>query len=205
MLKKIRIENNGDSEFLPGTLVDNLDFEDANERLEKEGMELAEGAQVLLGITKASLATNSFLSAASFQETTKVLTEAAIKGKIDPLIGLKENVIIGKLIPAGTGMKRYRSIRLDSDINEQEVLFGEEDFAEFDEGAGSPKDAAVSSTALFAMDDDDEDEELFEEEQADGDFLEGTDGEEDMALDDAAFDGIGDAGEAEEGKFAFME
>ena len=205
MLKKIRIENNGDSEFLPGTLVDNLDFEDANERLEKEGMELAEGAQVLLGITKASLATNSFLSAASFQETTKVLTEAAIKGKIDPLIGLKENVIIGKLIPAGTGMKRYRSIRLDSDINEQEVLFGEEDFAEFDEGAGSPKDAAVSSTALFAMDDDDEDEELFEEEQADGDFLEGTDREEDIALDDAAFDGIGDAGEAEEGKFAFME
>ena len=118
MLKKIRIENNGDSDFLPGTMVDFLDYEEENEKLAAEGKEPAEGKQVLLGITKASLATNSFLSAASFQETTKVLTEAAIKGKIDPLIGLKENVIIGKLIPAGTGMKRYRSIRLDSDIDE---------------------------------------------------------------------------------------
>ena len=118
MLKKIRIENNGDSDFLPGTMVDFLDYEEENERLAAEGKEPAEGKQVLLGITKASLATNSFLSAASFQETTKVLTEAAIKGKIDPLIGLKENVIIGKLIPAGTGMKRYRSIHLDSDIDE---------------------------------------------------------------------------------------
>ena len=106
MLKKIRIEDNGDTEFLPGTLVDVLDVEEVNEKLEAEGKEPAEGKQVMLGITKASLATNSFLSAASFQETTKVLTEAAIKGKIDPLIGLKENVIIGKLIPAGTGMKR---------------------------------------------------------------------------------------------------
>ena len=118
MLKKIRIENNGDSDFLPGTMVDFLEYEEENEKLAAEGKEPAEGKQVLLGITKASLATNSFLSAASFQETTKVLTEAAIKGKIDPLIGLKENVIIGKLIPAGTGMKRYRSIRLDSDIDE---------------------------------------------------------------------------------------
>ena len=131
MLKKIRIENNGDSDFLPGTMVDFLDYEEENEKLAAEGKEPAEGKQVLLGITKASLATNSFLSAASFQETTKVLTEAAIKGKIDPLIGLKENVIIGKLIPAGTGMKRYRSIRLDSDIDENaeidaEDLLGEE-------------------------------------------------------------------------------
>ena len=118
MLKKIRIENNGDSDFLPGTMVDFLEYEEENEKLAAEGKEPAEGKQVLLGITKASLATNSFLSAASFQETTKVLTEAAIKGKIDPLIGLKENVIIGKLIPAGTGMKRYRSIHLDSDIDE---------------------------------------------------------------------------------------
>ncbi len=118
MLKKIRIENNGDSNFLPGTLVDILEFEDEIERLEAEGKELPEGKQVMLGITKASLATNSFLSAASFQETTKVLTEAAIKGKIDPLIGLKENVIIGKLIPAGTGMKRYRNVKLSSDIPE---------------------------------------------------------------------------------------
>ena len=115
MLKKIRIENNGDSDFLPGTLIDVLDYEDMNEKLIAEGKEPAEGKQVLLGITKASLATNSFMSAASFQETTKVLTDAAIKGKVDPLIGLKENVIIGKLIPAGTGLKRYRSIKLDSD------------------------------------------------------------------------------------------
>ncbi len=118
MLKKVRIENNGDSDFLPGTLVDTLDYEDTVERLEKEGKEPPEGKQIILGITKAALATNSFLSAASFQETTKVLTDAAIKGKIDPLIGLKENVIIGKLIPAGTGMKRYRNIELHSDLVE---------------------------------------------------------------------------------------
>ncbi|MGN0402001.1 MAG: DNA-directed RNA polymerase subunit beta' [Acetatifactor sp.] len=118
MLKKIRIENNGDTEFLPGTLVDVLDYEDMNEQLIAEGKEPAEGKQVLLGITKAALATNSFLSAASFQETTKVLTEAAIKGKVDNLIGLKENVIIGKLIPVGTGMKRYRNTRLSTDETE---------------------------------------------------------------------------------------
>ncbi len=115
MLKKIRIENNGDSPFLPGVMVDALDFEDEVEKLTAEGKEPPEGKQVMLGITKASLATNSFLSAASFQETTKVLTDAAIKGKIDPLVGLKENVILGKLIPAGTGMKRYRSVKLDCD------------------------------------------------------------------------------------------
>jgi DNA-directed RNA polymerase subunit beta' len=122
MLKKIRIENNGDTNFLPGTLVDILEYEDENVRLMSEGLEPAEGKQVMLGITKASLATNSFLSAASFQETTKVLTEAAIKGKVDPLIGLKENVIIGKLIPAGTGMKRYRSVKLDTDTQEEYML-----------------------------------------------------------------------------------
>ena len=114
MLKKIRIEDDGDTEFLPGTLVDVLDFEEEDQKLIAEGKERAEGQQVMLGITKASLATNSFLSAASFQETTKVLTEAAIKGKIDPLIGLKENVLIGKLIPAGTGMKTYANIKLDT-------------------------------------------------------------------------------------------
>ena len=113
MLKKIRVENNGDTEFLPGALVDILDFDDENERMLAEGKEPAEGKRVMLGITKAALATNSFLSAASFQETTKVLTEAAIKGKVDPLIGLKENVIIGKLIPAGTGMRRYRDVKID--------------------------------------------------------------------------------------------
>ncbi len=122
MLKKIRIEENGDTDFLPGTLVDILDYDETNEKLIAEGKQPAEGKQVMLGITKASLATNSFLSAASFQETTKVLTEAAIKGKVDPLIGLKENVIIGKLIPAGTGMKRYRSVKLDSDIEEELTL-----------------------------------------------------------------------------------
>lgn len=122
MLKKIRIENNGDTNFLPGTLIDFLEYEDENNRLLAQGKEPADGKQVMLGITKASLATNSFLSAASFQETTKVLTEAAIKGKVDPLIGLKENVIIGKLIPAGTGMKRYRSVKLDSDFQEEYML-----------------------------------------------------------------------------------
>ena len=122
MLKKIRIEDNGDTEFLPGTLVDVLDFEEVNEQLEKEGKTPAEGKQVMLGITKASLATESFLSAASFQETTKVLTEAAIKGKVDHLVGLKENVIIGKLIPAGTGLKRYSEIKLDSGMPEEEVI-----------------------------------------------------------------------------------
>ena len=115
MLKKIRIEDSGDSAFLPGTMVDALRFEDEVERLTAEGKEPPVGSQVMLGITKAALATDSFLSAASFQETTKVLTDAAIKGKVDPLVGLKENVIIGKLIPAGTGMKRYRSVKLDSD------------------------------------------------------------------------------------------
>ena len=132
MLKKVRIENAGDTDYLPGTLVDVLDFEDLNEQLTAAGKAPAEGKQVMLGITKAALATNSFLSAASFQETTKVLTEAAIKGKVDPLIGLKENVIIGKLIPAGTGMKRYRNVMLDSDMKLNDTIsFDEEiDFVE---------------------------------------------------------------------------
>ena len=134
MLQKIRVEENGDSDLLPGSMVDSLDFLELNEKLEEESKEQAVGSQVLLGITKASLATNSFLSAASFQETTKVLTEAAIKGKVDPLIGMKENVIIGKLIPAGTGMKRYRNIKLDSDINEDDELSFDDfdDFGDFD-------------------------------------------------------------------------
>ena len=126
MLKKVRIEESGDTDFLPGVLVDVLDFEDMNEKLIAEGKQPAEGKQTMLGITKAALATNSFLSAASFQETTKVLTEAAIKGKVDPLIGLKENVIIGKLIPAGTGMKNYRNTYLDTDAN----MVGTIDFPE---------------------------------------------------------------------------
>ena len=130
MLKKIRIEDNGDTEFLPGTLVDVLDFEEVNEQLEKEGKTPAEGKQVMLGITKASLATESFLSAASFQETTKVLTEAAIKGKVDHLVGLKENVIIGKLIPAGTGLKRYSAIKLDTGMPEEEEVVVTEEIIE---------------------------------------------------------------------------
>ena len=133
MLKKIRIEDNGDSSYLPGTLVDVLDFEDTNEQLIAEGKQPAEGSQVMLGITKASLATDSFMSAASFQETTKVLTDAAIKSKVDPLNGLKENVIIGKLIPAGTGMKRYRSVKLDTEMDEIN-FFDDDDDDEIDFG-----------------------------------------------------------------------
>jgi len=152
MLKKVRIDNNGDSDFLPGTLVDILDFEDMNEKLKAEGKEVAEGKQIILGITKAALATNSFMSAASFQETTKVLTEAAIKGKVDPLIGLKENVLIGKLIPAGTGMKRYRDVVLDTDErianasqeNDADVLYS------FDDGCG---DADAEETTPVSVTD----------------------------------------------------
>ncbi len=131
MLKKIRVEEAGDSEFLPGTNVDILEFEDTNKALAEEGKEPATGEQIMLGITKASLATNSFLSAASFQETTKVLTEAAIKGKVDPLVGLKENVIIGKHIPAGTGMRKYRDIRLDSELMvDDEIIFNDDEETE---------------------------------------------------------------------------
>ena len=120
MLKKIRVEESGDTGYLPGTMVDALEFEDKNKELMAEGKEPATGEQIMLGITKASLATNSFLSAASFQETTKVLTEAAIKGKIDPLVGLKENVIIGKHIPAGTGMRKYRDVKLSTELAVEE-------------------------------------------------------------------------------------
>ena len=126
MLKRTKIEEPGDTDFLPGSLIDWLEYDETNNHMREEGLEEANGSRVLLGITKAALATESFLSAASFQETTKVLTEAAIKGKIDPLIGLKENVIIGKLIPAGTGMQTYRKIdlRLDKekDLIEQHNL-----------------------------------------------------------------------------------
>ena len=130
MLKKIVIESAGDSNFLPGSQVDTIEFTEVNERLEEEGKQPATGTPIILGITKASLATNSFMSAASFQETTKVLTDAAINGKVDPLIGLKENVIIGKLIPAGTGMKRYQDIKLDTGLvydEEQEALDEQEE------------------------------------------------------------------------------
>ncbi len=170
MLKKVRIENNGDSDMLPGTLVDILDYEDTNERLLSEGLEPAEGKQVMLGITKASLATNSFLSAASFQETTKVLTEAAIKGKEDPLIGLKENVIIGKLIPAGTGMKRYRNIRLSSDN-----MVNEEPEEEFEEGYFEDEfveEDYMEDDYAEDLEGDFSDEDFADEEFAEEDFVE---------------------------------
>ncbi len=130
MLKKIRVEENGDADILPGTLMDALDFEEIVERLTAEGKTIPTGTQIMLGITKAALATESFLSAASFQETTKVLTEAAIKGKVDHLVGLKENVIIGKLIPAGTGMKRYRDVVLSTDYKLSDTVEFGEDFEE---------------------------------------------------------------------------
>ncbi len=114
MTRKVKIEDSGDTELLPGTLIDRFDFEDENNRIMAKGGKPAQGRVALLGITKSALATESFLSAASFQETTRVLTDAAIKGKTDPLLGLKENVIIGKLIPAGTGMNRYRSIKVNT-------------------------------------------------------------------------------------------
>ena len=133
MLKRVKIEENGDTDFLPGSLVDWLTFENTNAALEAEGKQPAEGSRVLLGITKASLATDSFLSAASFQETTRVLTEAAIKGKIDPLIGLKENVIIGKLIPAGTGMSRYRNIELEIEKDQEDMEIYSDDSAFIDD------------------------------------------------------------------------
>ena len=135
MLKKVRIEENNDADVLPGNSMDVLDYNDMNEKLIAEGKTPAEGKQVMLGITKASLATDSFLSAASFQETTKVLTEAAINGKVDHLIGLKENVLIGKLIPAGTGMKRYRSVTLNTDEfigDDDEIILSEDDPALLD-------------------------------------------------------------------------
>ena len=127
MLKKIRIEENGDTSFLPGSMVNVLEFEDVNEQMVAEGKEAATGEQIMLGITKASLATDSFMSAASFQETTKVLTEAAIKGKVDHLVGLKENVIIGKHIPAGTGMEKYREVHLNTDVKVDEDIDFDED------------------------------------------------------------------------------
>ena len=200
MLKKVRIENSGDTDFLPGTLVDVLEYEDMNESLYSEGKELAEGKQVLLGITKAALATNSFLSAASFQETTKVLTEAAIKGKIDNLIGLKENVIIGKLIPVGTGMKRYRNTRLNTD--ELETIsfdeLGDEEFNEAVDGEGFDDMPEESM----------EDGDIEETDQAEDDFSDETEEAEDAAYEeeDSAYEeeDIED-GEDEEGYEEDME
>ncbi len=159
-MKKVKIDEAGDSEFLPGTNVDMFDFEDANAALIKEGKKPAEGKQIMLGITKAALATSSFLSAASFQETTRVLTDAAIKGKVDPLIGLKENVILGKLIPAGTGMKQYRNVQLDTDqdmISDDymDVGYDDSEYASYGESYDEYSDEEEY--------DDEEDSEEFEE------------------------------------------
>ena len=169
MLKKVRIEEAGDSEFLPGTNVDILEFEDRNKELEAEGKELAAGEQIMLGITKASLATNSFLSAASFQETTKVLTEAAIKGKIDPLVGLKENVIIGKHIPAGTGMHKYRDVQIEGEIDlDDELEIEEEDDDSYEEYDGYEE--YDDSEQLELEEYDEEEPEKYDEEEAEEDF-----------------------------------
>ena len=119
MLKRVRVEDNGDTGLFAGSLVDINELEEVNEQMATEGKKPATYKRVLLGITKASLATESFLSAASFQETTRVLTEAAVKGKIDELIGLKENVIIGKLIPAGTGLNKYKNTQIDTEQYEE--------------------------------------------------------------------------------------
>jgi DNA-directed RNA polymerase subunit beta' len=150
MLGKIRIENSGDTKFLPGSLVDVLDFEDENERLTSLDKQPAEGKQIILGITKAALATSSFLSAASFQETTKVLTDAAIHGRIDPLIGLKENVILGKLIPAGTGMKRYRSTRLSTDAHLRKNDIVSDEIEEVSEDVIEQTETEMQFTEEFA-------------------------------------------------------
>ncbi|MFQ9050008.1 MAG: DNA-directed RNA polymerase subunit beta' [Coprococcus sp.] len=156
MLKKIIIDEPGDSDYLPGTQADLLEFEDTNEKLIAEGKEPATGTQIMLGITKASLATDSFMSAASFQETTKVLTDAAIKSKVDPLIGLKENVIIGKLIPAGTGMKRYRSVKLDTDMEELNFFDEDEDKDDYEELENVNSEEIVFETLDTAGDADEE-------------------------------------------------
>ena len=169
MLKKVKVEESGDSNVLPGVSMDVLDFNEMNEALIAEGKKPAEGKQVMLGITKASLATDSFLSAASFQETTKVLTEAAINGKVDHLIGLKENVIIGKPIPAGTGMKRYRKVKLSTELEaDDEIVLSEDDdlvlAGEADENSAINEDNVAEE--VLDIDDTEEVEELDGEDES---------------------------------------
>ena len=177
MLKKVRIEDGGDTGYLPGAMVDVLELEKKNKEMEEQGLEPASADQIMLGITKASLATDSFLSAASFQETTKVLTDAAIKGKVDPLIGLKENVIIGKLIPAGTGMKRYRDVRLNSTMPEPEVKV--EDIAE-----ELTEDEEIKDDEMVTMDEELPEDEEFDVEESDEEEA-AEDEADDQASDDA--------------------
>jgi DNA-directed RNA polymerase subunit beta' (EC 2.7.7.6) len=172
MLKKVRVENNGDTNFLPGSLVDVMEFEEVNKSMIEKGLKPAEGKRVMLGITKAALATNSFLSAASFQETTKVLTEAAIKGKVDPLIGLKENVIIGKLIPAGTGMKKYRNVKISTETEDNNA------------GSDMYKDGSYTDEFdTFDYPDNKENDSLFIDDD-NGDGIDGTEGHDYVGTED---------------------
>ncbi|MBQ5961259.1 MAG: DNA-directed RNA polymerase subunit beta' [Firmicutes bacterium] len=188
MLRKIRITDNGDTEFMPGSLVDYLDFDAHNKQMREAGKAEAQGERVLLGITKAALATESFMSAASFQETTRVLTEAAIKGKIDPLIGLKENVIIGKLIPAGTGMQRYQDLDIEKNLTPEELAAIE-----------AAKQAAAEEAAKLAAEKA-ASQRAGAEDEDDGDTLEliMDDGEEGETLDLQLFaDDLGDESDDE--------
>jgi DNA-directed RNA polymerase subunit beta' len=194
MLKKVQIEQSGDSDYLPGAKVDVIEYEEINEMLKEEGKKPAEATQVLLGISKASLATNSFLSAASFQETTRVLTEAAIKGKSDPLVGLKENVLIGKPIPAGTGMKRYRSVKLDTGVSDIDLSsLGEvleetvSNAPEFDKADEDVTEYPETSESLDTLTDD-----FADESEEDDDLLDGID-EADLEMPDTdSSDGSGE-------------
>jgi len=187
MLKKIKIEESGDSGVLPGVSMDVLDYQDMNDKLIAEGKKPADGKQIMLGITKASLATNSFLSAASFQETTKVLTEAAINGRIDPLIGLKENVLIGKLIPAGTGIKTYQNVNLNTDAEaakhaEEVRRQEEEEKRKRDEQTHVNIPLPEPEMDDYTIDEDEPDDDEFEMEYEDGDV---TDTFEEFIGDDA--------------------
>ena len=178
MLKKIRVEESGDTGILPGSSMNVLEFEEINEKMVAEGKQPAEGKQIMLGITKASLATDSFLSAASFQETTKVLTEAAINGKVDKLIGLKENVLIGKLIPAGTGMKRYQDVALDTDGSDLLPAVPEAEEKKEETKAENPEDDEIIENP--------EEDAVAEEAGETGDELaEERDDEDEMAADEA--------------------
>ena len=195
MLSKYKIEDAGDTDLLPGGLYGKFEIEEANAKALEEGGEPCVPKRILLGLTKASLATNSFLSAASFQETTRVLTDAAIKGKNDKLLGLKENVIIGKLIPAGTGMKRYRNIELDYGVNaeimenferqqaEEAARAAEEEraFLEMQEQAESEAQEAEAADITLYNEDDEEASEAAETAEAntlEADAAEGNDAEE---------------------------
>ena len=156
MLGKVKIEEAGDTDLLPGAMYSQREYDEKNAAAIEAGLEPATAKVTLLGITKASLATDSFMSAASFQETTKVLTDAAIKSKVDPLIGLKENVIIGKLIPAGTGMKRYRSVKLDTDMEELNFFDEDEDTDDYEELENVNSEEIVFETLDTAGDADEE-------------------------------------------------